>query len=139
MVGQLSDKEVSLLAAESEATSHKRRLYTDKLDILKAGLRDLKRLDRHRDHAHIEFDETGSVFESLGSGQPGSTCEELASVEDAEVYSLPSPRADPNRPASPTTRPNGTVPFVRRARSPGVEQVVSARPLPVRGFVGFAD
>lgn len=47
-VHDFSDGEVARHAAESEGTTEERAKCDEKLEILEAGLRDLKRIDKHR-------------------------------------------------------------------------------------------
>lgn len=48
MIDDLDEDEISRLAAESSAAAASRSKYTTKLDVLRAGFEDLKRLNRHR-------------------------------------------------------------------------------------------
>lgn len=47
-IDELDDEEVHAIASESPEAAESRTRYTVKLDVLRAGLEDLKKLGRHR-------------------------------------------------------------------------------------------
>lgn len=50
----MEDGEIERLAAESEESKAERARYTEKLSVLEKGMRDLRRLDKHRVKTEVD-------------------------------------------------------------------------------------